>query len=52
MLIGGSIMLDNKNRFVIEDYGIKSTFSSFLPGISGKMGIPVWSFYVNRGQGI
>ena len=45
-------MFDNKGRYVIEDYGKKSVFSSFLPGISGKFGIPVWTFYVNRGQGI
>lgn len=45
-------MIDDKGRFIIEDYGMKSTFSSFLPGISGKRGIPIWSFYVNRGQGI
>lgn len=43
-------MLDDNNRFIIEDYGMKSAFSSFLPGISGRIGIPVWSFYVNRGQ--
>ena len=36
--------------FVIDDYGKKSTFASFLPGISGLHGIPLWSFYVNRGQ--
>ncbi len=36
----------------MEDYDSKSTFASFLPGISGKMGIPIWSFYVNRGQAI
>lgn len=45
-------MFDNKGRYVIEDYGVKSTFSSFLPGISGKFGIPIWCFYVNRGQGV
>ena len=38
--------------FVIENYGQKSTFSSFLPGISGVHGIPIWSFYVNRGQAV
>lgn len=43
-------MLDNENRFVIENYGKKSTFAGFLPGISGKFGIPVWCYYVNRGQ--
>ncbi|MDO5345729.1 MAG: hypothetical protein Q4E91_08300 [Lachnospiraceae bacterium] len=43
-------MIDNKGRFVIEDYGKKSGFASFLPGISGPLGIPIWCFYVNRGQ--
>ncbi|WP_313072515.1 hypothetical protein [Lacrimispora sp.] len=43
-------MFDDKGRFIIEDYNRKTTFSSFLPGISGIHGIPLWSFYVNRGQ--
>jgi hypothetical protein len=37
---------------MIKDYGRRSTFSSFLPGISGKLGIPIWCFYVNRGQAV
>lgn len=45
-------MFDKNNRYIINDYGKKTCFSSFLPGISGKLGIPVWTFYVNRGQGI
>lgn len=45
-------MFDKNGRYMIEDYGRKSVFASFLPGISGKLGIPVWTFYVNRGQGI
>lgn len=36
--------------FVIEDYNNAKTFSSFLPGIAGLMGVPMWLFYVNRGQ--
>lgn len=39
-------------EFFIEDYHNKKTFSSFLPGLAGKRGIPLWAFYVNRGQGI
>ncbi len=39
-------------EFVIENFGNKKTFSSFLPGLAGKRGIPLWAFYVNRGQGI
>ena len=38
--------------FVIEQYDKQKTFSSFLPGLAGKRGIPLWAFYVNRGQGI
>lgn len=45
-------MFDNKNRFVLKDYTNSPTFASFLPGISGIMGIPIWCFYVNRGQGV
>ena len=36
----------------MEDYDAKPTFSSFLPAVAGLYGIPVWSFYVNRGQTI
>ena len=39
-------------RFVIENYHRSSTFSSFLPGISGIHGIPIWCYYVNRGQAV
>lgn len=43
---------NEKNEFVIEGYDKAKTFSSFLPGVVGIDGIPMWSFYVNRGQGI
>lgn len=45
-------MFDGKKRVIIEDYTNKPTFASFLPGISGMMGTPIWCFYMNRGQGI
>lgn len=45
-------MFDNRERFIIEDYNKQTTFASFLPGISGIYGTPIWSFYVNRGQAI
>ncbi len=44
--------MKNNNEFVLENYAKKSVFSSFLPGISGEKGIPIWCYYVNRGQGI
>jgi hypothetical protein len=43
---------DEADRFVIEGFDKAKTFSSFLPGIAGLKGIPMWVFYVNRGQGI
>ncbi len=38
--------------FVIKNYNNQKTFANFLPGVAGKKGIPLWSFYVNRAQGI
>ncbi len=38
--------------FQIDFFDQAKTFSSFLPGLAGKRGIPMWAFYVNRGQGI
>lgn len=40
------------NEFKIERYQQERPFASFLSGISGKKGIPMWAFYVNRGQGM
>src|SRR4030043_73068 len=39
-------------EFVIENYNFAKPFANFFPGIAGKYGIPMWVFYVNRGQGI
>lgn len=44
--------LNNKGYFVINDYNRAKVFSSFFPGVAGLWGIPMWVFYVNRGQGI
>lgn len=40
------------DSFVIENFDKKAPFTSFLPGLAGVEGIPIWSFYVNRGQGV
>jgi len=45
-------LFDDLNRYVFEDYDARSEFASFLPGVAGYYGKPVWAFYVNRGQGI
>jgi len=42
--------LNEAGEFIIHDYNSSKLFSSFLPGVAGKSGIPMWTFYVNRGQ--
>ncbi|MDP8266162.1 MAG: hypothetical protein P9M07_04375 [Candidatus Aceula meridiana] len=42
--------LDNDSRFIIENYNTAKPFTNFFPGIAGVWGIPMWVFYVNRGQ--
>ena len=44
--------LDPQGEFVIENFIHARPFANFFPGIAGKYGIPMWVFYVNRGQGI
>jgi len=44
--------LNAQHEFVMEAYDQEKPFSSFLPGIAGLTGIPLWAFYTNRGQGI
>ena len=58
MEVGSNIKAEPKykigqnNEFIIENYNLAKAFSSFLPGIAGVNGIPMWTFYVNRNQGI
>jgi len=44
--------LNPDGSFTIKDYNQAHPFSNFLPGIAGEWGIPLWVFYVNRGQGV
>lgn len=37
---------------IIRNYEKMPAFSSFLPGLTGEDGIPMWVFYTNRGQAI
>ena len=39
-----------EKNFLFEKYGNQSRFACFLRGISGAKGIPIWFYYVNRGQ--
>ncbi len=44
--------LDEAGNFIIRDYNHTKPFSNFFPGVAGVWGIPMWVFYVNRGQAI
>lgn len=44
--------LNGEGEFVIENYNHAKPFANFFPGIAGKYGIPMWAFFVNRGQAI
>jgi len=44
--------LSTDGTFTIANYHRAAPFSSFLPGIAGLWGIPLWLYYVNRGQGV
>ena len=41
--MGVKYNFNDKNEFVIEGYDKAKTFASFLPGIAGVEGIPMWS---------
>lgn len=41
-----------KPLFTQLQYDQAAPFSSFLPGIAGLYGKPLWCYYVNRGQGV
>ncbi|MGD8966226.1 MAG: cellobiose phosphorylase [Anaerolineae bacterium] len=47
-----NLVFDDRGRFIFSGFATARPFSSFLPGIAGPLGIPLWAFYVNRGQAI
>ncbi|MFP4105749.1 MAG: hypothetical protein ACLFVU_06610 [Phycisphaerae bacterium] len=44
--------LRDDGTFVVRDYHASKPFSSFLPGIAGLWGTPLWLYLVNRGQAV
>jgi hypothetical protein len=47
-----SKLFDNNGRYIFRDYDEAKPMSNFLAGLGGYWGVPMWAFYVNRGQGI
>jgi hypothetical protein len=50
--IAEDYILNQQGWFQINNYDRQPAFASFLPGIGGPEGVPLWCLYVNRGQGI
>lgn len=47
-----SALFDTNGRYIFRDYDEMKPMSNFLAGLGGYWGVPMWAFYVNRGQGI
>jgi len=43
---------DSLGRFVMKNYDTAKPMSDFLNGLGGLWGVPMWAFYVNRGQAL
>lgn len=43
---------EESNRFRFDSYDELPGFCSFLPGLGGLYGVPLWCMYVNRGQSV
>jgi len=44
--------LEADGSYRIDNYDKIPAFASFLPGIAGADGVPLWCMYVNRGQAV
>ncbi|MHC5112463.1 MAG: cellobiose phosphorylase, partial [Planctomycetota bacterium] len=44
--------LEDDGTYRIDAYDESPAFSSFLPGIAGLDGVPLWCMYVNRAQAV
>lgn len=43
---------DSFGRYIFRNFDESKPMSNFLAGLGGFWGVPMWAFYVNRGQGI
>ncbi len=44
--------LEDDGAYTITNYDNGPAFCSFLPGVAGLNGVPLWCFYVNRAQAV
>ena len=51
-LEGGDANFDESGRFILKSFDRAKPMSDFLNGLGGLWGVPMWAFYVNRGQAL
>lgn len=42
---------DDQGRYIMRDFDLVKPMANFLNGIAGEWGVPMWAFFLNRGQG-
>jgi len=52
MAHGTNYQYESGSRYRIDNYDEMPGFCSFLPGIAGRDGVPLWCMYVNRAQAV
>jgi hypothetical protein len=52
MILPKDYKQDDGGQFQIKNYDTQPAFASFLPGIGGPEGVPLWCLYVNRAQAV
>ncbi|KAL3927844.1 MAG: hypothetical protein SGPRY_002646 [Prymnesium sp.] len=45
-------IFDESGRYIMHDFDKVKPMANFLPGVGGLWGVPMWTFYVNRGQAL
>mmetsp|Transcript_3019 Transcript_3019/g.4694 ORF Transcript_3019/g.4694 Transcript_3019/m.4694 type:complete len:1200 (-) Transcript_3019:317-3916(-) len=45
-------VFDSDGRYIMRNFDIAKPMSDFLNGLGGVWGVPMWAFFVNRGQGL
>lgn len=43
---------DSYSRYVMKNFDVLKPMANFLAGVGGLWGVPMWAFYVNRGQAL
>lgn len=51
-VLSGESDFDDSGRFIMKNFDRAKPMSDFLNGLGGLWGVPMWAFYVNRGQAL